>query len=311
MTSLRQFAAIGEAMIELSHQYEKTLNMNFAGDSLNTSVYLARLFSSTQTRINYITLLGTDPYSEMMLADWQREGINTQYIEQLSDKLPGLYLIRTDAAGERSFFFYRSQSAARELFNAEHTAKMETALLNMDYLYLSNITLAILEHEKYKRLITLLEKAKKKGATIIFDTNYRPSLWANVEAAQKATQDIMRLVDISLVTFDDETKLFGDKTPEQTAERLHRFGAKEVVVKCGAEPCIVSYSGERRWVPGQVVKKVVDTTSAGDAFNAGYLAARFQQYSPMDAARYGHALASTVIQHPGAIIPQNKMPQVF
>lgn len=311
MTAIRQFAAIGEAMIELCHQKERTLGMSFAGDSLNTSVYLARLFSATQTRVNYITLLGTDPYSEMMLADWQREGINTDYIDQLTHKLPGLYLIRTDASGERSFYFYRSQSAARELFNPEHASKIETTLLHMDYLYLSNITLAILESEKYKRLITILEKAKKNGTTIIFDTNYRPALWPDVETAQRATQDVMRLVDISLVTFDDEIKLFGDKTPEQTADRIHRLGAKEVVVKCGAEPCVVSFAGERRWVPGCVVEKVVDTTSAGDAFNAGYLAARWQNYSPMDAARYGHTLASTVIQHAGAIIPQNVMPKVF
>jgi 2-dehydro-3-deoxygluconokinase len=308
---MRQFAAIGEAMIELCHQQERNLGMSFAGDSLNTSVYLARLFPFTQTQINYITLLGTDPYSEMMLADWKQEGIHTAAIDQLAHKLPGLYLIRTDAAGERSFYFYRSQSAARELFNEAHALKIEPLLLQMDYLYLSNITLAILDQEKRHRLLGLLEKAKKKGAIVIFDTNYRPTLWPTRETAQLVTQDIMRLVDISLVTFDDEKKLFGDNTPEQCAERLHRFGAKEVVVKCGQDPCIVSIGGKQHYVSAHLVEKVVDTTSAGDAFNAGYLAARWQNYSPMAAACYGHTLASIVIQHPGAIIARNKMPVLF
>ncbi len=311
MNKIRQFAAIGEAMIELCHQQNRTLSMSFAGDSLNTSVYLARLFPSTQTRVNYVTLLGTDPYSEMMLADWQQEGINTKHIDQLAHKLPGLYLIRTDAAGERSFYFYRSQSAARELFNAEHAEKMENVLLTMDYLYLSNITLAILDEDKYQRLLILLKKAKAKGAIIIFDTNYRPSLWATVEAAQRATQDIMRFVDISLATFDDEKKLFGDSTPEQSADRLHQLGAKEVVVKCGPSPCLVSFAGKQHLVPAQTVEKVADTTSAGDAFNAGYLAARWQNYPPDVAAAYGHRLASTVIQYPGAIVPRQAMPVVF
>lgn len=308
---MRQFAAIGEAMIELYQQHERTLGLSFAGDSLNTSVYLARLFPATQTQVNYITLLGTDPYSEMMLADWQREGINTTYIEQLSQKLPGLYLIRTDAQGERTFYFYRSQSAARELFNPEHAKRMQAILLQMDYLYLSNITLAILDQDKYKQLLGLLEQAKAKGAVIVFDTNYRPSLWPNVTKACQAVQEIMPLVDISLVTFDDEKKLFGDSTPTQCAERLHRFGAKEVVVKCGAEPCLVSYAGEKTHVSGHAIEKVVDTTAAGDSFNAGYLAARWQQYSPIEAAQYGHALASCVIQYPGAIISQNQMPVLF
>lgn len=308
---MRQFAAIGEAMIEFCHQQERTMGLSFAGDSLNTAVYLARLFKATQTQVNYITLLGQDPYSEMMLAEWQREGINIELIEQIAHKLPGLYLIRTDKQGERTFYFYRSQSAARELFNQAHAAKIEAALLRMDYLYLSNITLAILEPAKYQRLFALLEKARAKGVTLIFDTNYRPMLWPDVETAQRLTQEIMRLVDISLVTFDDEKKLFGDSTPEHCVERLHRFGAKEVVVKCGAEPCVVSYAGERRWVPGHVVEKVVDTTAAGDAFNAGYLAARWQKYSPLEAARYGHELASCVIQYPGAIIPRSAMPALF
>lgn len=308
---MRQVAAIGEAMIELCHQQDRTMGMSFAGDSLNTAVYLARLFPATQTQVHYITLLGLDPYSEMMLAEWRREGMNVEFIEQLAHKLPGLYLIRTDQQGERTFYFYRSQSAARELFNQTHAAKMEAILLHMDCLYLSNITLAILEQANYQRLFVLLEKAKAKGATIIFDTNYRPALWPDVETARQLTQEVMRLVDMSFVTFDDEKKLFGDSTPEQCVERLHRFGAKEVIVKCGAAPCVVSYAGERRWVPARVVEKVVDTTSAGDAFNAGYLAARWQNYSPLEAARYGHELASCVIQYPGAIIPQSVMPALF
>lgn len=308
---MNQFAAIGEAMIELSHQQEKTLKMSFAGDSLNTSVYLARLTSFTQTQINYITLLGADPYSEMMLNEWQQEGINTNAIDQLSHKLPGLYLIRTDETGERTFYFYRSQSAARELFSLEHAKKVEPILLQMNYLYLSNITLAILDKEKYQRLFAILTKAKQKGISIIFDTNYRPSLWSSVDAAQSATKEIMRLVDISLVTFDDEKKLFGDHTPAHCAKRIHQFGAKEVIVKCGAEPCIVSVGGEQYEVPAQPVQKVVDTTSAGDAFNAGYLAARWQNHSPQEAARSAHTLASTVIQHPGAIIPKSAMPVLF
>ncbi len=308
---MHQFAAIGEAMVELYHQQEKTLRMSFAGDSLNTAVYLARLFPFTQTKINYITLLGTDPYSDMMLAEWQREGIHTEFIEQLPSKLPGLYLIRTDEKGERTFYFYRSQSAARELFHPAHATKMEAVLPRMNYLYLSNITLAILEPEKYQRLLVLLKKAKTNGATLIFDTNYRPSLWPSIETARQLTEEIMQWVDTALVTFDDEQKLFGDSTPEQCVKRLHQFGAKEVVVKCGAEPCVVSVAGEQHWIPARRVEKVVDTTSAGDAFNAGYLAARWQNHSPMAAARYGHALASCVIQYPGAIIPADKMPVLF
>jgi 2-dehydro-3-deoxygluconokinase len=298
-------------MIELYQQEDRMLKMGFAGDSLNTSTYLARLAAFTQTQVHYITLLGTDPYSEMMLAHWRRENIHTAYIEQLPDKLPGLYLIQTNAEGERTFYFYRSQSAARELFYPQHTARMEAVFAQMDILYLSNITLAILTTEKYQRLYTLLKQAKEQGKSIIFDTNYRPSLWPTVGIARGAVQEIMPLIDTALVTLDDEKKLFNDESPEQCAERLHRFGAREVVVKCGASPCLVSVEGDYQWVPAEKIDRVVDTTSAGDAFNAGYLAARWQGHSPASAARYGHQLAGRVIQCPGAIIPMEAMPELF
>src|ERR1700722_7328175 len=116
MQATKKLAAIGEAMIEFSHETERKLNMSFAGDTLNVATYLARLQPYTKTQIHYVTALGTDPYSQLMLADWQREGIQINSVIQLPHKLPGLYLIRTDAKGERELFFYRSQSAAKELF---------------------------------------------------------------------------------------------------------------------------------------------------------------------------------------------------
>jgi 2-dehydro-3-deoxygluconokinase len=52
----------------------------------------------------------------------------------------------------------------------------------------------------------------------------------------------------------------------------------------------------------------VDTTAAGDSFNAGYLAARINGAMPRDAAAAGHRLAGAVIMAPGAVIPKDAMP---
>jgi 2-dehydro-3-deoxygluconokinase len=57
--------------------------------------------------------------------------------------------------------------------------------------------------------------------------------------------------------------------------------------------------------------EVVDTTGAGDAFNAGYLAARFRNFSPRESARYGHLLAAKIIGVRGAIISIDQMPNLF
>ncbi len=311
MKTIRQFTAIGEAMIELRHLSERQLNMNFAGDTLNVATYLARYTQQTQVQVNYTTALGHDHYSHLMIQQWQQENINTQMVYQLPDKLPGLYLIHNDEQGERNFYFYRSQSAARELFKGAHREALTNQLTNMNYWYLSLISLAILDNSSREYLFYLLADAKKNGATIIFDSNYRPALWPDRSTAQTIYQTIAQYIDIVLPTFDDEQKLFDDKSPQACAERLHQWGIQEVVIKQGDNPCYISTTQEQIHIPAEKVTHVIDTTAAGDSFNAGYLAARMQNYLPAHAARCGHQLASVVITYPGAIIPLDKMPPLF
>ena len=311
MNTMRKFAAIGEAMIELSHQSERQLSMSFAGDTMNVTTYLARYTPYTQVQTFYTTALGHDPYSNMMIQQWQQEDINTQLVFQLPNKQPGLYLIRNDEKGERYLYFYRSQSAAREMFKGEHVSQMCQQLINMNYLYLSMITLAILDENSRAKLFNVLADAKKNGATIIFDSNYRPALWPDLAIAQNIYQTIAKYIDIAIPTFDDEQKLFNDKIPQTCAERLHQWGVKEVVIKQGDNPCFISTAQEQLEIPAEKINKVIDTTSAGDSFNAAYLAARLQNYAPAQAAKFGHKLASVVIAHPGAIIPHDKTPLLF
>jgi 2-dehydro-3-deoxygluconokinase len=98
-------AAIGECMLELRHRDERLLELAFAGDSFNTALYLARCNPRERLTVDYVTALGTDPYSAAMLQSWREEGIGTGAVALLPGKLPGLYFIRTDAVGERSFFY--------------------------------------------------------------------------------------------------------------------------------------------------------------------------------------------------------------
>lgn len=348
---MKQIAVIGEAMLELSHQSDTSLTLGFAGDTINFATYLRRLLPIESFDIHYVTALGCDSYSDAMLKNWQQEGINTDLICQLRNKLPGLYLIRTDETGERTFYFYRQNSAARELFKTHATlglcsqqlgfrqgaaklsnrsvceihedceasgsaAKNSSAksisqgLLTMDYIYLSGITLAILDSDSRERLWKLLEKVKQKGAKIIFDTNYRASLWPDVDSARTTIKQTLNYVDIALPTFEDERTLFGDVTPEACAQRLLKNGITEVIVKCGSEPALVATIDQKERVPACSIEKekVVDTTGAGDSFNAAYLAARWLGIKPIKAAQWGHQLAASVVAYRGAIIPLTAMP---
>lgn len=98
----KKIAVIGECMIELSEK-GAAVNRGFGGDTLNTSVYIARQTDASALGVHYVTALGTDTFSQQMLESWQRENVQTDLIQRMADRLPGLYYIETDESGERTF----------------------------------------------------------------------------------------------------------------------------------------------------------------------------------------------------------------
>ncbi|CNE26361.1 2-dehydro-3-deoxygluconokinase [Yersinia nurmii] len=317
MTS-KKIAVIGECMIELS-QKGNDLNRGFGGDTLNTAVYIARQVAEEALEVHYVTALGTDSFSEEMLAAWQKEKVKTDLIQRMDNKLPGLYFIETDDTGERTFYYWRNDAAARFWLTGPQADKICQKLENFDYLYLSGISLAILDASSRLRLLKLLQACRANGGKVIFDNNYRPRLWQNKEETREAYRAMLSCTDTAFLTLDDEDMLWGDMTLEQVIDRTQALGVNEIVIKRGADSCIVwnrepgsQQPADQHVVPAVALpkEKVVDTTAAGDSFSAGYLAVRLTGGTPQQAAARGHLTASTVIQYRGAIIPIAAMPKV-
>lgn len=309
--SEKKIAVIGECMIELS-QKGTELSRGFGGDTLNTSVYIARQVNPAALTVQYVTALGQDSFSQQMLDAWHAENVKTDLTQRLENRLPGLYYIETDSSGERTFWYWRNEAAARFWLESEQSDAICQELAHYDYLYLSGISLAILNPQSRERLIALLKACRVNGGKVIFDNNYRPRLWASKEETQQVYREVLKCTDIAFLTLDDEDALWGEKPVDEVIARTHAAGVSEVVIKRGAESCIVSQAGaEKREVPAVTLPKenVVDTTAAGDSFSAGYLAVRLTGGSAEEAAKRGHLTASTVIQYRGAIIPRDAMPQ--
>ena len=303
-------AAIGECMLELTHRGEHMVAMGFGGDTLNTALYLARTAAKHEVAVDYVTALGDDPMSETMIAAWRAEGIGTDRVARLPRRLPGLYLIRTGDKGERRFFYWRSEAAVRALFRTPETEPLLPALAEYDALYFSGVTLAVLAPDARGRFREALETARSKGRLVAFDTNYRPALWPDASAARAAFAEFMPVISLALPTFEDEQAVYGDGDPRTTARRYAAAGVPEIAVKRGAQGCIILAGGQLVDVPVPKPVTAVDTTAAGDGFNAGYLATRLTGASPEQAARAGHGLAGAVVQYPGAIIPRDATPSL-
>ncbi len=303
-------AAIGECMLELTHRDARTLALGFGGDTLNTALYLARIGAEREIAVDYVTALGDDPMSDSMVAGWRAEGIGTGGVARLNRRLPGLYLIRTGDSGERRFFYWRTEAAVRSLFTTAETEPLLRTLADYDALYFSGITLAVLAPEARRRFHATLATARVRGRLVAFDTNYRPALWPDPAAARAVFAEFMPVISVALPTFEDEQAVCGDAGPEATAERYGAAGVPEVAVKCGALGCVLRAAGQSMRVAVPKSVSAVDTTAAGDGFNAAYVAARLTGASPEQAACAGHRLAGVIVQHPGAIIPRSATPSL-
>ena len=195
-----RIACIGEAMLELSVQ-GNSAEMAVAGDTLNTAIYLKR--NAPDCQVDYISRLGNCSFSHRIRDFISAQNVGVEAIEMRADETPGLYAITTSDAGERSFTYWRSASAARTLFDTGDFG----ILSGYDTLYLSGISLAILPHAVRLAFLNWLGQS---NVQLIYDSNYRPRLWDSTDHARQITRSMWYRADIALPSIDDEMALFDE-----------------------------------------------------------------------------------------------------
>ncbi len=294
---------VGEGMLELSRASASTpegtaWRLAYGGDTLNTAIHLAR----GGDRVAYLTALGTDPFSDMLRQEWQDEGLDTSLILTDPARLPGLYAIRTDAVGERTFNYWRGESAARQVFALPDARSALAKAEQADMLVFSLISLAILPDAGRSALVALAKRMRDQGKQVAFDGNYRPKLWTDAAEARHWRDQAIACCSIGLPTLEDEIAMQGVLADAaQTAARWHAAGAGTVIVKMGAQGCLLP-NGETLPPPQHLMP--VDTSGAGDAFNAGYLHALSRGADQRAAGLAGHRLAGWVVMRAGAVPPR-------
>lgn len=298
---MKKRVIFGECMVELSQTADGLYRQAFAGDTFNTAVYLKRL--NPQQQVCYLSAVGQDRLSESLLSLMQDEQLDTRHLYRMTDRTLGLYMISTDGQGERSFTYWRSDSAARQTLSLLQNDGGAERLSGTDSLFFSGISLGILSETERENLLAMVATLGAEGCQIIFDPNYRPRLWQSVEQARYWTDRAYALCDLAFPGGDDHLALYGHGNPRDILQHVQRFGVGEIVIKNGAQGVQIITGEQHCIVPIFKVDQVVDTTAAGDAFNGGYLAARFSGMSPQDSAQQGARTAAFVIGFAGAIVP--------
>lgn len=298
LVSFPRIVLVGEGMLELSARAGGQWQLGYGGDTLNTAIHLARHGCS----VAFASALGNDAFSSGLRQQWQGEGLDCSLLLSDPARSTGLYSISLDERGERTFSYWRSDSAARQMFALEQSRALVLALAEAEVLAFSLISLAILPPEGRRLLLDAARKVRARGGQVVFDGNYRPRLWSSMAKAVHLRDLTIGCATIGLPTLEDEVALGMPADAAAIAAHWKGRGCAETVVKLGAEGCLLP---DRSILPPPQVVHPVDTSGAGDAFNAGYLAARLRGKSCADAAMAGHRLAGWCVMRPGAIPPRD------
>lgn len=289
---------LGEGMVEERRAADGTAARSFGGDTLNAAIHLARLGCD----VAFATALGSDAESANLCAAWAKEGVDTSLVLEHPQRRAGRYRIELDESGERSFSYDRSESAARVIFEIAEE-EWPGAVAHADLLFFSLISLAVLPERDRAKLLDLAARARSRGGQVAFDGNYRPALWDSAEQARLWRDRAIAVADFGLPTLDDETALGEGGDAASVARHWTTLGCREVVVKQGKKGCLLA-DGTVVLPPESL--SPLDTSGAGDAFGAGYLAARLQGANPSAAAVQGHRIAGWTIMRAGAIPPRGR-----
>ncbi|BED89350.1 ketodeoxygluconokinase [Pseudoalteromonas sp. MM1] len=294
--------AIGECMVELVPKRVSECQQSFAGDTYNALVYAKRF--AEQLNCELFSAVGEDILSINMLKKWQQEGISSKQVIKTPDHNVGIYAISTDQHGERSFDYWRNQSAAKHMMELYAKQPFDFGLGKNDWVFFSGISLAILEDDSKQQLVDLLTKLKAQGCIIAFDPNYRARMWQSKAHAIEWLERAYQISDVVLPGLDDHYTLFGHTNANDIVDYCQQFAIDEVVIKAGSKGmqvfCQNTLSAQCAFNPAP---QQVDSTAAGDSFAGTYLAARMTHHEPQIALHMADKVASQVVQHQGAILP--------
>jgi 2-dehydro-3-deoxygluconokinase len=299
-------AAVGEGMIELTaadNDDDKSidaLKVGFGGDVVNTAIYLARLGAKAR----FFTAVGKDPLSRQMRRAWQKHFVDDSLVLTHPSRRAGLYFIAA-GGGARNFYYWRGESAAREMLRLPQSAATLTSALRARWCLLSGITLAILPPEDRALLLAAITKRKRATPSpplkVAFDLNYRPACWANADEARAAVAEFFPAVDLLFGGDEDIAGLYNCGVADGLQ---HLPRTAEVVLRENRRGAYLRTRGKReaRFMDLDFDNAPPDPTAAGDSFNAAYLFAR-ESSPPTRAAMLAHDFARCVIHHRGAIVP--------
>jgi 2-dehydro-3-deoxygluconokinase len=291
-----KICAIGECMIEFSNLEKNLYKQSIAGDTLNFSFYLdKKIFNPF-----FLTAIGTSDISQKVLSFLKQEKINIDLVKKIALNEIGLYLIKNDKLGEKRFYYWRDNSAAKFFFN-NNIKKFSKKLQNFEYIYFTGITLSLLEDKNIDNFMGLINYFKKKNSKIVFDLNIRINRWSKKTLILYLNK-LLPKVDIFFASGEDFFYLKSSEKVIDFEKIINKFKIPHGIYRKNAQYNYSFYNNKKYMIKNKLLKKVVDTSGAGDGYNAAYLSNFLKNYDPQKALGCASRIGAKIVMKKGAIV---------
>ena len=286
--------AIGEAMVEFNQTNPPRPHyvQGFGGDTSNAMITVAR----SGSRAGYVTRLGNDPFGDMLMALWRREGIDVRGVAVDPEDPTGLYFVSHGPTGH-SFTYRRAGSAASRFMPDQVPVDL---IAESRVLHTSGISQAI-SPAAAAAVERAIAAARDSRTLISYDPNLRPALWS-VDQARDVIHATVPQVDVFLPSLEDAAALAGIDDADAVVDAYLAMGPSIVALTLGAQGALVATTTRRLRITADSLD-FRDATGAGDVFDGAFLAEYLRTADPFRAARYAGAAAELATQGYGAVDP--------
>ncbi len=275
---MHDVVTFGEAMVRLTpphfYRLEQTtsVDVHAGGTELNTAVALARLGVDTA----WVSRLVRNPLGRMIANKGREHGVDVSEVLWTDEGRVGLYFLEESTSPRPSQVVYDRKDSAFSLL-APAAVDWERILQGTRVFHTTGITPAVSPNCREATLVAL-RRAKRMGAVVSFDMNYRSRLWS-LDAARECFLEMLPLVDILYASAGALDTFCGiEGTPEEAAARVkERYGLLAVALTSREEPSVLHNRISSIVLADRLYRdrvhdlEIVDRLGAGDAYSAGLI----------------------------------------
>ena len=293
----KKICAIGECMMEFTNLNNTLYDQSIAGDTLNFSSYLNKKIF----KVYYLTAIGTSDISNKVIKFLKIKKINPNLVSKIPSHEIGLYVIKNNALGEKSFYYWRDNSASKFFFNKLIKKDLLIKLQNFQYVYFTGITLSLFENTSINNFIAVIDLLKKKNIQIIFDLNIRITRWSKKNLVSCFSK-ILPKVDILFASGEDLESWKGVNNLKIFENILYKYKIIHGVFRKNAKYNYSYYGNKKYIIKNKLLNKVIDSSGAGDGYNAAYLSSFVMHQNPKKALEDASKIGIKIVMKKGAIV---------